>query len=207
MKQFFAKYYLRWFVLFSLLAGWLFLMILVSTLIKFKGSEVFIQLGKGVLVCAAGLIVFSFLFGGYFYFWYEYVWPRRRLKILKGQELGQLESLQFQRDDKEVCYGGMYKDYYMVVSPSPVHNEGCNFILCAFIAPVKENIADLENLDEGFRLMLLEPSICIERVLSPADKTVPSFQQLTNEMDKVIAYLKLKDIKPAQVEIEEITNR
>jgi|GEM_PF-3362313 len=196
MKQFFAKYYLKWFVLFSLLAGWLFLMTLVSTLIKFNGSEVFFQLGKGVLVSATVLIVFTFLFGGYFHFWYKYVWPRRRLKILKGQELGQLESLHFQRDEKEVCYGGIYEDYYMVVSPSPVHNEGCNFIICAFIAPVEENIADLENLDEGFQLMVLESSICIERVISPANKTVPSFQQLIKEMDKAIAYLKRKDIKP-----------
>lgn len=203
MKQRFDTYYLRWFIIFSFAFGLLFLTVLVRAI--FQGSEAFVYLGKGVLYCFAVIVTLTLLCGGCFHFWDEYVWPKRRLNILK--ELEQLETLQFQRDEQECCYGGMYKEFYLVVSPYPVLGEGCNLKLFAFIAPVEENIRDLENLIEGYQLMLTESAMCIERVLSTADKTIPSFQQLIHEMDKMVNYLKLKDIKPAQVEIEEITNR
>jgi len=135
-----------------------------------------VHLGKGFLYSLAGTTFVTLLCGGYFHFWDEYVYPRRRLNFLKGKELRQLETLQFQRDEQECCYNGIFKDYHHVVSPYPILGEGCSLSLSSFIAPVEENMQDLENLNEGYQLMFAESPISIERVLSTTDKKITSFQ-------------------------------
>src|SRR5438552_27196 len=117
MNKIARKYYLPWLISMSIIFGINVLIMFISKLTSSQDYDLFDLIVRTIVVWVAVVLAITLWCGGIFHIWYEYFRPRRRLKMLSKDKLKELEKINFKINIENCCYSGVYKDYYMMITP------------------------------------------------------------------------------------------
>ena len=185
-KEKFNLYYRPWLIAYIIIFG---LKIISEAFGKNRATVLSI---KGLLIFIGAVSALTLFVGGLYHFFYEYVRPRRRNKLLNKKVLYKLEELGFKKDLENMCYGGHFRNYYLNIMTDSDLEEGDNLRINAFIDYTENQIETVDNLAKIYEFNDGDLAFFTHKIKLPFG-LIPNIETIKTGIEKLVEDLKKMD--------------